>query len=1121
MRQRGASLLLAATMLSILLLTLCGPAFTASPASAMAATARWSQLADPVFQHLGTVQGLPHVMVTSLVQDREGFLWAGTQDGLARWDGYRFRTLVPDARNGFSIPDNYIQTLHLDQRSRLWVGTGGNGLARYDAQQDHFVRIPVGEKGISHVAVLALADDGANGLWVGSLGGLDHLNANGVADGHWHAGDNGLSSDEVRTLMLDVRGRLWLGTRKGLLLYDAGRFVAIPLPGVDSQPFVRSLLEGSDGRIWIGTASHGAFVLDVASMQARALPDDAANGVHLSRDVVTSICEVRPGHIWFGTVGHGIVTLDSASLQMRRLEHDPLLAASVADNSVLALRLDRSGLLWVATQRGISWHDPDQGAILSLFGGAARSGGIADIDVTAVATLPDGRIRLGLHGGGVQTIDAGANRIETLSPDARHPDTALPALPVHGFATLDDGTQYIASGRGLYRVDLAGGAVQYQRFPPMDEGKAVSAVLMAGKQLVVGVEGGVWLIDKQTRQAQRMPDLDSLKRETIIMLAQDGHGRLWIGTRNSGLYRLDPKSRQLRHMAANRLDLNALSAGNIASLLFDRRGRMWIATQGGGINMVSNPDDDGPFRFVRFGTQDGLPNALVNKLLEDERGNIWASTDAGLAVVDGNSLKVHALTRADGVMIDGYWSNSGAISAQGELMFGGTGGMTVVRPGLLKPWDFRPPVVITELRVGGKPVVASRFNLSGSGGAVLEITPQANSIAVEFAALDFSAPEQNRYAWQLEGYDRDWIETDFAHRLAAYTNLPPGEYRLRLRGSNRNGVWSPQERSLALRVLPSWQQSWWFWLLQALALSAVVLALVQGRTRYLRHRQHELESMVQTRTTQLQQAQEQLVQQEKLASLGGLVVGIAHEINTPLGTTMMAISGAQDCWQRLREAQAGGRLSQSLLDMHTSEGLEYTELASRTAARAAELITSFKAIAVQFESDNLVTLDLAAYLPEVAMLVRPSLEQSGHRLEIEVEPGLCVHVMPEALTEALTRILANVLDHAFVDANPTASQSAGKMGATGGILHLSARRVNPGEVEINVRDNGCGIADADLPRVFDPFFTTKSGLQGHIGLGLHVAYNHVTQGLGGEIAVRSGLGRGTCVAITIKVADRK
>jgi C4-dicarboxylate-specific signal transduction histidine kinase len=248
------------------------------------------------------------------------------------------------------------------------------------------------------------------------------------------------------------------------------------------------------------------------------------------------------------------------------------------------------------------------------------------------------------------------------------------------------------------------------------------------------------------------------------------------------------------------------------------------------------------------------------------------------------------------------------------------------------------------------------------------------------------------------------------------------------------------------------------------------------------------------------------VQQEKMASLGGLVAGIAHEINTPLGTTLMAISGAESAWITLQDAVASGRISKAVLDSSTEEGMEYTTLALKTATRAAELIALFKTISVNADSDRVAEIELADYLPEVATLVHSQLVQNGNKLEIAAPAGLRMQVVPDALTETLSRILVNVLNHAFTD------------GRTG-TLRISAQAGegdDGDEVVITISDDGHGIAQEDLPKVFDPFFTTKSGMHGHVGLGLHVAYNHVTQRLKGQIQITSTQGAGTCVEIRLK-----
>jgi diguanylate cyclase (GGDEF)-like protein len=233
-------------------------------------------------------------------------------------------------------------------------------------------------------------------------------------------------------------------------------------------------------------------------------------------------------------------------------------------------------------------------------------------------------------------------------------------------------------------------------------------------------------------------------------------------------------------------------------------------------------------------------------MLTDLQGRVWASTDNGLARIDPQTLAVLPLRRAEGVVFPTYWTASAARTARGELLFGGAGGMTVVRPDRLQPWTYKPAVLVTDVKLGGQAVPLA------ADGAALTVMPDANSLAVEFSSTDFSAPERNRYAFKLEGYDANWIATDATRRLAAYANLPPGEYRLRLRASNRDGQWSERELALPVRVLPAWHQTWWFRVALALTVALSVLAAVRARTRLLRQRQAELESKVRQRTAELE-----------------------------------------------------------------------------------------------------------------------------------------------------------------------------------------------------------------------------------------------------------------------------
>jgi diguanylate cyclase (GGDEF)-like protein len=285
-----------------------------------------------------------------------------------------------------------------------------------------------------------------------------------------------------------------------------------------------------------------------------------------------------------------------------------------------------------------------------------------------------------------------------------------------------------------------------------------------------------------------------------------------------------------------------------------------VGTLGGGISVLESRDAGGRPHFRRLGLRQGLASENVDKLLEDARGQIWASTDDGLAVIDPSSFAIRSLRRAEGVPIANHWAGAGAATAAGELLFGGVGGLIVVRPERLTLWSYHPPIVVTDFRIGGKRVAASNFNNDAAAGAPLTVAADTNSIAVEFAALDYSAPERNRYAYKLDGFDADWVETEPSRRLAAYTNLLPGDYSLRLRGSNRDGVWTDAVLTLPIRVLPAWYQTIAFRILAGFVLIVLIGAVVQGRTLYLRRAQRELERQVVERTAELRASQRQLEQ---------------------------------------------------------------------------------------------------------------------------------------------------------------------------------------------------------------------------------------------------------------------
>jgi len=824
-------------------------------ASASHSAERWAALADTVFQHLVRDNELPNAAIpTTATQDGEGFLWIGSQNGLARWDGYHFRIYRADPGKAGELPDNFIQTLLTDARGVLWIGTTSGGLARYDREHERFVVYPVGPKGLSHVSVRAIADDGAGGVWVATEAGLDHVIAGSEVIGHLRHSDNdptSLPDNRVRGLLRDRHGTLWVGTATALARLDPGssRFERVLLPAaVGKVPSPWSFLEDTAGRIWIGTIRQGAYVIDSHTSGARAVDEST-----LPNEGVSSIVEVTPGQVWLGTLGQGIVAVDVATGHTRRIRRDLTQPASLADDSIQGMFKDRSGLIWICSDRSISRHDPSHPAVLTVFGASSRPDSISDSDVDAILPMPDGKIWLGLGSKGIDVIDPAGVRVTSLRPDPLRPETALPKDYINAFAASADSDVYVGTELGLYRVDRAAHSAARVNIPQRDPTAQVWALLLDDAVLWVGGFDGLWAVqlDGAKSPITHADAVSGLTDQRITTIARGDGSSLWIGTKN-GLNRFDLKTHAIERILPEPANPTALAAGYITSLLTDTRGRLWIATFGGGVNILESRAADGKPKFTRLGIAQGLNNDNADKLLEDSKHNIWVGTDDGLAVIDEQTLAIRSLRRAEGLPVSSYWVGSGAATTQGEMLFGGVGGLTIVRPGMLTRWSYQPPVVVTDVRIGGKNVARAR--------APLEISPTANSIAVEFAALDYSAPERNRYAYRLDGYDSAWIDTEASHRMAAYTNLPPGEFSLQLRGSNRDGDWSETTVTLPIKVLPDWYQTTAFRVAVAVLALAFVAALVQGRTVYLRRNQRDLERQVVERTAELRESQRQLEQ---------------------------------------------------------------------------------------------------------------------------------------------------------------------------------------------------------------------------------------------------------------------
>ena len=860
---------------------------------------------DDIFQHLADGSGLTSQVISSFAEGNDGFLWIGNQGGLQRWDGYRLWTYKTQLGNSTSLPDNLTQVLHRDPSGTLWVGTSSGGMASYDQRHDNFIRYQKSANGPVPVNVLAIEDDGQGNLWIGSGSGLDRFKIATATYSHIQAANSaGTAVDmgTVQTLLRSADGTLWIGTSQGLLRSlagpEQGRLVERVEAPEDRQDAVDCLFADRSGTLWVGT-DHGIYIIERAVTQhpapaspstakivAYRPPADRSLPNSLFTSHIVTITPDQDGDLWIGTQDQGVFIVTPLTWAVRHVSHDPTQSTSLADDWVESIFLDRQGIMWIGSRHGASYLDTTHRAIATFLGSASPGGNIRDTDLYSVYPRRDGSIWLGLSKHGIDILSPSGRRIAELpSATGNSPAETAHSLPAGTMGAIREsanGGVYIITQHGLYLaedadipgVNTAGATNRAVSFHPRLRRLPIGAEAAQGlfqvlpdhdaqghEFLWLGGSNGLWTFDP-SRNAPAVPARlkKPLTDPRIRVLLRGAGDVMWVGTLN-GLNRLNVATGDVNNIPANETDPQGLGAGMISTLLIDRKGRLWVGTFTGGIDLLQGIDSQGRAKFHRI--VDGLPNDNVDRLLEANDGRIWASTDAGLAVIDPFSFEIRVFARAEGAYLLTYWDGIGAKTPNGDLLFGGSGGLTVVRPSLVKPWTYQPPVVVTSARIGPTDVPLYRFN-GGPSEAPIWIPADQNNLTVEFAALDFTAPERNRYEYKMEGFDHDWIPADPTRRVLRYTNLPPGRFTLLLRGSNRDGVWSPVRR-INILVLPTWYQKAWFRILAAVVILLGLFGIFLLATAYMRRQQRELERQVALRTAELEQKTVELKQsQQKL-----------------------------------------------------------------------------------------------------------------------------------------------------------------------------------------------------------------------------------------------------------------
>jgi signal transduction histidine kinase/ligand-binding sensor domain-containing protein/DNA-binding response OmpR family regulator len=1048
----------------------------------------------PTFRHLTIADGLSQNSVSSILQDSRGFMWFGTKDGLNRFDGYRFLVFRHDPLDPTSISDSDVTALFEDREGRLWVGTRNGGLNRFDRDREDFRRHRSGLGGM----VNAIAQDAAGDLWIGTDGaGLVRLRRDQVdrADAQWErfshdpADPASPGGDQVHALLVDRRGTLWVGTRAGLDRRDPGsggftRYTSEPGSPVQliDRPIV-ALLEDEEGRLWMGSTP-GISVLDTSRTRIRHHYHRYRTSQYGWGEAVQMLRD-RTGRFWISTHAE-LMRFDPRTGAFQYLRHDPLDPTGVSSNAPSALYQDRSEVIWVGTNGyGIDIHDPKGERFRTFRRPAPRASRESGFSVYALFEDSGGDLWIGaglLYGwnrrtGEFVSFETTADRLDDFGN-----------REVWSILEHPQGFLWAGTARGLYHHEIATGRSRHYRHDPADpDGLPEEEV----KGVFRDRDGTLWVVTENHLAklldpvGGRFVSYPYNERRinpawTFPSLVQTGDGHLWFGSLQ-GLVRFDPRTETFRHYRTDPGDPTSLGHDAVRGLLRDplQPDRiLWVGTAGGGLNRL----DIEAGTFSRYTIAQGLPNDVVYGVLPDDAGHLWLSTNRGLARFDPRTGAVRSFDAVDGLQSNEFNSGAAFRSASGELFFGGIYGFNHFRPEEVRDNPHRPEVVITGLRR------LNRREAVGDTGSILErsivettslrIPARDNVLIFEFAALDYSTPGKTRYAYRMVGFNNTWIDAGDT-RTATYTNLPPGSYTFQVRGSNNDGVWNETGTSLDLRILPPWWRSPWAYALYLLLCTGLVL----GARRYemnrirLRHR-----------------AEQEHERAERLRELdharSRFFANVSHEFRTPLTLTL----GPLD------DLQAGfhGPLAPGMA--------EQVELARRNAGRVLELIDQLLEVArLEVGSTPLRArrVELGAFVAHLGEAFQPLAERRSVALALEVpEEPLPVFADPAHLE----RVLANLLSNAF------------KFARSGGTVRLTLEAA-PGAARISVRDDGPGIAAADLPHIFDRFYRGDEAAGRHqpgTGIGLALA-RELAALHGGTLEVESEEGSGSTFTVTLRL----
>jgi signal transduction histidine kinase/ligand-binding sensor domain-containing protein len=1081
------------------------------------------------YERLTTEDGLSNHNTEDVLQDRQGFIWFATRNGINRYDGQDFKVYKHDSDNPFSLGDNSTNELYEDQSGAIWVGLFSEGLDKFDPETEQFIHYrhdPTDSTSISSNDINDMFGDRAGYLWIATYNGLNKLNLESetfTRYQHDPYNSQSLADNTVISIMEDHTGQFWVGGTLGLQKFDPATGVFSTLysynlndPNSLSNNTVFCIYEDRESVLWVGT-QNGLNRFDREKEKFTTYYHDPDDPTSLSDNQINSLFEDSSGRFWIGTPA-GVNLFDRKTGKVRRYYNDPNNETTLAGDHVHRIYEDGSGIVWLVGDE-VTKFDPLRNRFTTYRHEPDNPNSLGNSWVHGIYETKDSLLWIGTFESGLYRFDRSIQQFTLYGHNLDDPNSLRGHSKVLTLSGDDQSLWMATWGAGVRKLIFE--TEEFISFLP-DPTTSNSLSYEVIVTLLVSKSGKVWIgtqergldiydpvQDKFTHYPHNPDDPNSLSANYVATIYEDSQGQIWVGTWGGGLNLYNPTTNGFIHYKNEPNDTTSLSNNAVWMLHEDAKGQLWIAT-GGGLNRFDQEKET----FTHYFEKDGLASQVVLSILEDEQGHLWLGTSGGLSRFNPQTETFRNYDIRDGLPDNQFSAGCAYKSLTGELLFGSKG-LIVFKPEDITDNPYIPSVVITDFKLFNKSVAIggdSPLQKSIRFSEGLTLTHKQSIFSFEFASLNYSAPGKNLYKYKLEGLEENWNEVDSKHRFAMYTNLNAGEYIFRVLGSNNDGVWNEIGTSLQITILPPWWKTVWVRLIAIIIFLSLGPIIFYLRTKSLRARKKALEGIVEARTStiivqkneieeamdQLRKSQSQLVQSEKMASLGVLTAGIAHEINNPINFVYSGINSLKKDYKDISEIlhllksspKEATKLAEELeLDELMKIIPETIEDIKNGANRTSEIVKGLRNF-TRLDDSDLKMADIHEGINSTLLILKSKFKDRIELIKNYDNSIPEISCFPGQLNQVFMNVINNAID---------AIEEEGR------IEIITTQDKN--NVIISIKDSGKGMSDEVKEKIFDPFFTTKDVGEG-VGLGMSISHG-IIEKHGGQIKVISEVGSGS------------